>query len=80
MGKVIIGTYDDIEVGERYGTKPYEYLTDKDRVMHHQQPFVVLRESSLEEYLKQQEVQQSSLDGYPPDWTDGAKFYEVSID
>lgn len=74
---MIIGSFHELEVGKRYGGEEYEYLNDTQGKSHFQQPFVVLRIATRDEYVK--ELIEDGAYRIPPDYPNG-RYYKISVD
>lgn len=75
---MIIGSFEKLEVGKRYGVDSDEYITDKYKVSHYNQPFLVLRESTKDEWIA--ECIKDNIPMPSLSLIRDAYFYEISID
>jgi hypothetical protein len=76
---MIMGSWQPLVIGQRYIG-----ILDNQSVMHAEQPYVVLRESTAEEWFEEYEAEVGK-GNVPMSWLinakrGNAKFYEVSVD
>ncbi len=72
---MIVGTFRSIEVGQTY-----HGCTDRDRKLHKDQPYMVLREATKEEWFIENRDLKLTTRELEMINDPNAKFYEISLD